>query len=97
MEDKSSARSALETVDNALIKLGGIRADFGAVSSRMQATVSNLDIQYENLNAANSRLRDVDVARESAELASSNILQQASIAVLGQANARGAQALRLIS
>lgn len=97
MDDKESARSALEVVDDALIKLGGIRADFGAVSSRMQATVSNLDIQYENLNAANSRLRDVDVAKESAELASSNILQQAAIAVLGQANARGAQALRLIS
>lgn len=97
MDDKQSARDALETVDDALIKLGAIRADFGAVSSRMQATVSNLDIQYENLNAANSRLRDVDVARESAELASSNILQQAAISVLGQANARGNQALRLLA
>lgn len=97
LEDKSSARGALEAVDAALIQLGKIRADFGAVSSRMQATVSNLDIQHENLNSANSRLRDVDVAHESAELASSSILQQASIAVLAQANQRGAAALRLIS
>ncbi len=96
MEDKDGARDALQKVDDALIKLGKIRADFGAVSSRMQTTVSNLDIQYENLNAANSRLRDVDVARESAELASSQILQQASIGVLAQANQRGVAALKLI-
>lgn len=97
LEDKGSARDALKTVDDTLTKIGAMRADFGAVSSRMGVTVSNLDISYENLNAANSRLRDADVAKESAELASSSILQQASIAVLAQANQRGASALRLLA
>ncbi|MDZ4660885.1 MAG: flagellin [Pseudomonadota bacterium] len=97
LSDKESARDSLQTVDDALIKLGKMRADFGAVSSRMGVTVSNLDIQYENLSAANSRLRDADIAHESAELASSSILQQASIAVLAQANQRGASALRLLA
>ncbi len=97
LEDKGSARDALKTVDDTLIKIGKMRADFGAVSSRMGVTVSNLDIQHENLSAANSRIRDADVAHESAELASSSILQQASIAVLAQANQRGASALRLLA
>ncbi len=95
--DKSSARDALETVDEAIVQVGALRADFGAVQSRLNTTVSNLDIQYENLSAAGSRLRDADVAYESAELASANILQQASVGVLAQANQQGANALRLLS
>lgn len=95
--DKDGARDTLQTVDDALIKLGKMRADFGAVQSRLNATVSNLDIQFENLSAANSRLRDADVAHESAELASSNILQQAAVSVLAQANQTPAVALRLLS
>ena len=94
--DKSSARDLLGTVDEALLKLGKMRADFGAVQSRMNATVSNLDNQFENLSAAGSRIRDADVAFESAELASSNILQQASIGVLAQANQMPAAALKLL-
>jgi len=93
---KSGARSTLQTVDDALIKLGKMRADFGAVQSRLNTTVSNLDIQYENLSAANSRLRDADVAFESAELASSNILQNAAVSVMAQANQQPASALRLL-
>lgn len=96
VSSKDDARSTLETVDQALLHLGAMRADFGAVQSRMNATVSNLDIQYENLSAANSRLRDADIAYESAELASSNILQQASVGVLAQANQRNNSALRLL-
>lgn len=95
--DKGGAREALQTVDEALIKLGEMRADFGAVQSRLNTTVSNLDIQYENLSAANSRLRDADIAHESAELASSNILQQAAVSVLAQANQTPAAALRLLA
>lgn len=96
VEDKGSARDTLQAVDTALITLGKMRADFGAVQSRLNTTVSNLDIQYENLSAANSRLRDADVAFESAELASSNILQQAAVSVLASANQQPAAALRLI-
>lgn len=94
--DKDDARDTLERIDEALVKLGKMRADFGAVQSRLNTTVSNLDIQYENLSAANSRLRDADIAHESAELASSSILQQAAIAVMAQANQQPAAALRLI-
>lgn len=97
VEDKDSARDALNMVDESLLKLGKMRADFGAVQSRLNTTVSNLDIQYENLSAANSRLRDADVAFESAELASSGILQQAAVSVLAQANQQPNAALRLIS
>lgn len=96
VDSKDGARETLQQVDDALIKLGAMRADFGAVQSRMNATVSNLDIQYENLSAANSRLRDADVAFESAELASSQVLQAASVGVLAQANSNGAQAMKLL-
>lgn len=94
--DKGSARDTLKTVDDALLKLGKMRADFGAVQSRLSSTVSNLDVQFENLSAANSRIRDADVAYESAELASSNILQAASVSVLAQANQSGNSAMRLL-
>lgn len=95
--DKGSARDLLGTVDEALIKIGKMRADFGAVQSRMTAATSNLDIQYENLSAANARIRDADIAYESAELASSNILQQAAVSVLAQANQQPNSALRLLA
>ncbi len=96
VEDKDSARSTLETVDEALTKIGAMRANFGSIQSRLNATVSNLDIQYENLSAANSRLRDTDVAKETAEIASANILQQSAISVLAQANQMPSMALKLL-
>lgn len=93
---KGDARSALKTVDEAMIKVGSLRANFGAVQSRLDSTVSNLDVQYENLSAANSRIRDTDVAKETSEMASANILQQAAISVLAQANQTPAAALKLL-
>ncbi len=96
VSDKSSARDALSTVDQALDKLGTMRANFGSIQSRLNATVSNLDIQNENLSAANSRLRDTDVAHESSEIASAQILQQAAVSVLAQANQFPGMALKLI-
>lgn len=95
--DKDGARDTLGQVDEALIVLGKMRADFGAVQSRMQTTTSNLDIQYENLSAAGSRIRDADIAKESSEIASASILQQAAIGVLAQANQQPAMALRLLA
>ncbi len=97
LEDKGGARDSLETIDKALNKIGKMRADFGAVQSRLNSTVSNLDTQFENLTAANSRIRDADVAHEASELASSNILQQAAVSVLASANQQPASALRLIA
>ncbi len=97
VEDKESARSSLEAVDQAIVKLGNLRADFGAVQSRLQITTSNLDIQNENLSAAKSRIRDADVAFESSELASAQVLQAASVSVLAAANQNGASALKLLN
>lgn len=94
--DKDGARDSLQQVDDSLVKIGELRADFGAVQSRMNMTVNNLNTQYENLNAANSRLRDTDVAHETAELASAQILQQAAVGVLAQANGVNNSALRLL-
>jgi flagellin len=96
VSDKDGARETLASVDEALIKIGEMRADFGAVQSRLQMTTSNLDIQYENMSAAKARISDADIAYESAEMTSAQVLQQASIAVLAQANQNGASALRLI-
>ena len=96
LSDKAGARSTLESVDASIEQLGALRANFGAVQSRLETTVNNLDIQFENLNAANSRLRDTDIAESTAELASAQILQNAAIATLAQANQNGGQALRLI-
>lgn len=96
ISDKGGARSTLASVDDALVKIGQMRADFGAVQSRLQMTTSNLDIQNENLSAAKSRISDADIAYESAEMTSAQILQQASVSVLAQSNQNGAAALKLI-
>lgn len=96
VSDKGSARGTLESVDEAIVKLSKMRADFGAVQSRLQMTTSNLDIQYENIAAARSRIMDADVAYESSEMTSAQILQQASVAVLAQSNQNGAAALKLL-
>lgn len=96
ISDKSSARSTLQSVDDALIKIGQMRADFGAVQSRLQMTTSNLDIQHENLAAAKSRISDADIAYETSEMTSAQILQSASVGVLAQANQNGSAALKLI-
>jgi flagellin len=94
---KEDARDTLERVDKALESIGGMRADFGAVQSRLNSTVSNLDIQYENLSDAKSRISDADVAYESSELASAQVLQNASVGVLAQANSVPMSALKLLS
>lgn len=97
IRDKDDAADNLEKLDKALIGLSAIRADFGAVQSRLQATTSNLETQYENLSASKSRLSDTDLAYESAQLVQSRVLQDAGIAVLAQANDLPSRASRLIS
>jgi flagellin len=97
MEDKSSARDLLNTVDEAMQKVGAMRANFGAVQNRLEITTSNLDTQIENLSAAKSRIADTDIAHESSEMASAQVLQQAAVSVLAQANQFPAVALKLIA
>jgi flagellin len=94
--DKSGARDALDSIDEALLQVGGMRANFGAIQNRMDSAVRNIDVQGESLSAANSRIRDADIAHETAELTSSQILQQASVGMLAQANSAPSAALRLI-
>ncbi len=96
LSDKGSARDALSTLDEALNTVGAMRSKFGAVQNRLDSTIANLDTSYENLSAANSRIRDADIAEESAEFTSSQILQQASVSMLAQANQSQANALSLL-
>ena len=86
----------LDTIDDALIKISGQRAALGANQSRLQKAVGNLAITVENMSAANSRIRDVDFASETASLTQNKILAQAGTAVLTQANTSPEMALSLI-
>ncbi len=92
----AKAQSAIGVFDKAIQQLSSARAKVGAVQNRMQVTVSNLAVSQENLSAANSRIRDVDVASESANLTKSQILSQAGLAVLAQANQIPQSALSLL-
>ena len=94
--DKVSAQNSLGAIDQAIVTVSGIRADFGALQNRLQATINNIGIGIENLSAANSRIRDTDIAAETAELTRSNILLNAGISVLSQANTSTSSALNLI-
>lgn len=90
------AQEALVAVDNAIGQVASQRANLGAVQNRLESTVSNLQVNAENLNAANSRILDADFAAETAELSRTQVLQQAGISVLAQANAAGQQVLSLL-
>lgn len=94
---KESSQNNLAMLDAALTKLNGNRASLGALQNRLGSTINNLNISTENLAAANSRIRDTDMAEETAELVKSNILSQATISVLGQANNNAQLALKLLS
>ena len=92
----SGAQSALSILDSAISDVSAGRAEIGAYENRMQVTIQNLATARENLAAANSRIRDVDVAAESAELTKQNILMQAGVSVLAQANQSPSVALSLL-
>ena len=93
---KGDAQGNLEKIDAAINSVNGNRASLGALQNRLQSTISNLETRNENLSAANSRIRDTDIAAESAELAKANILSAASSSVLAQANNASSTALKLI-
>ena len=91
-----NARGALDTIDTALARLSTARARFGAAINRLETTTSNIQTVRLNIASANSRIRDVDVADESAQLSRNQVLTQAGTSVLGQANSSPQAALRLI-
>lgn len=93
---KEDAAENLNKIDDAIDTVSGFRANFGSIQSRLQSTISNLDTMSVNTEAARSRIEDVDVAEETAKLASTNVMKQAGISTLSQANNLPNNALRLI-
>ncbi|WP_394169523.1 flagellin [Saccharospirillum alexandrii] len=90
------AQDAITAIDNALKTVASQRAELGALQNRFESTTANLQVTSENLAAANSRIRDADFAAETAELARTQVLQQAGISILAQANQRPQQVLSLL-
>ena len=95
-KDKNNARAALDTLDGAQKMVNGFRANLGAIQNRLISTTDNIGVAVENLSAANSRIRDTDVAQASADLSRNQVLQSASVSVLAQANQSANSALKLI-
>ncbi len=96
-ESQSASRQALDAVRSAITSVTRNRGMLGAAEGRLEVTIQNLQVARENFEAAESRIRDVDVASEAAELTRLNILQQAGAAILAQANQQPQLALQLIS
>jgi len=93
---QSAAQAALVAINNAIVSKDKIRAALGALQNRLENTVSNLTIQSENLSAAESRISDVDVATEMTNFVRNQILTQAAVSMLAQANSLPRMALNLI-
>jgi flagellin len=93
---EAGASAALASIDAAISTIGGTRADLGALQNRFQSTIRNLSNISENVSAARSQIRDTDFATETANLTRNQIIQQASLTVLGQANQRPQAALSLL-
>jgi flagellin len=90
------ARDAMDKVDSAMSRVSETRAKLGATQNKLHSTVSNIQVTRENLQAARSRIADADVATETAEMTRGQILQQAGVAVLAQANNAPMAALKLL-
>jgi flagellin len=93
---KEGSQEALGMLDAAQTSVNGTRANLGALQNRLTSTVDNLGVSQENMSAANSRIRDTDVAQASSEMTRNNILLQAGTATLAQANQMNQLALKLI-
>ncbi|HET8800770.1 MAG TPA: flagellin [Marinobacter sp.] len=91
-----NANDAIQRVDSALKTVNSLRGELGAIQNRFDSTIANLATTSENLSAANSRILDADFAAETAKLSKAQVLQQAGISVLAQANARPQQVLSLL-
>lgn len=92
----TSAQAALDLIDTAVDSVSSLRGDLGAAQNRLTSTVRSIANAAENLSAAESRIRDVDVAAETADLTRNSILQQAAVSVLAQANTQPQIALTLL-
>ena len=88
--------NALASIDTAINTVSGLRANLGAVQNRLQHTVANLGVSAENLAASESRIRDTDMAKEMTQFTRSQILQQAGVSMLAQANQSSQSVLKLL-
>ena len=93
---QAAAEASLAALDSAIVSKDKVRANLGAMENRLSATISNLEIQAENLQAAESRISDVDVATEMTEYSKQQIITQAATSMLSQANSLPQMALSLI-
>ncbi|HEY8272488.1 MAG TPA: flagellin [Pseudobdellovibrionaceae bacterium] len=93
---KEGAQSALEKIDSAQSQVNGYRASLGALQNRLQSTSDNLGVMNENISAANSRIRDTDIAAATSEMTRNSVLLNANTSVLGQANQLPQLALKLL-
>ena len=96
VDTAANAALAMDEIDVAINTVSATRADFGAMQNRLESSIRNITMTSENLSAANSRIRDVDVAKETASMTSFQILQQAGVSVLSQANQSSGLALSLL-
>lgn len=95
-KSRDTAREGIDSIDNAFKVVMENRAELGALQNRLQSTINSLNVYDENLSSANSRIRDTDMASQTAELAKNNILTSAGVSVLSQANQNNLLALKLI-
>ncbi|GAA2735721.1 flagellin [Pedococcus aerophilus] len=93
---QSGANTALSTIDAAITTVSGQRADLGAIQNRLQHTINSLSVAAENASAAESRIRDTDMAKEMTSFTRSQILQQAGVSMLAQANSAPQSVLKLL-
>jgi flagellin len=96
VDTATNAATAMDQIDAAIATVTSARSDFGAIQNRLESSIRNINNTSENLSAANSRIRDVDVAQETSRMTSYQILQQAGVAMLGQANMASGLALKLL-
>ncbi|NMA56174.1 MAG: flagellin, partial [Treponema sp.] len=96
LEDPENANRAIGTLDEALKKINKQRADLGAYQNRLEYTIKGLDITSENLQAAESKIRDTDMASEIVELTKNQVLTQSGTAMLAQANQSTQSVLSLL-
>jgi flagellin len=93
---KQGAQLSIGIIDDSLQRVSSVRADLGALQNRLQSTINNLAVTEENLAAANSRIRDSDMAEVVSHLTKNNILMQAGVSVLGNANNTNQSAIKLL-
>jgi flagellin len=97
IDTASDAGTAMGEIDDAIATVTEARADFGAIQNRLESSIRAIDMTAENLSAANSRIRDVDIAKETSRMTSYQILQQAGVSMLAQANMSTGLAMALMS